>query len=132
MRRFCAIAATVALLTSFIEAPYFHLHDNPASDHAREHHLGKGLTVHSHISIPQRRDAPSPVVESSAETADGDAIFLAQASARTPLFLLPAFLPLDPSRLDLPEPVQNRVWLPAYHSHDPPFVLSAFPRPPPA
>ena len=132
MSRFYTAAAIVSLLASFFEAPYFHLHANPASDHVRKHHHGKGIALHSHFSIPQHRVEHSAAVPSSAENADNDAIFVAQASGPTRLFLLPAFLPEDTIQLNLPDPVRNLVWQPAHRSHDPPFVPSTSPRPPPA
>ena len=132
MRRFWTIAATVALLTSFFEAPYFHLHGDQASDHALQDHLGQGLTLHTHFSIPQHRADHSPEFEASGATADGDAIFLAQTSSPTHWFSPLAFLPWEAAPVDAPESVPGTLLLPAYHSHDPPFVVSSAPRPPPA
>jgi hypothetical protein len=132
MDRFYTIAAIVSLLASFFEAPYFHLHGNPASDHARKHHHGKGLTLHSHISFPQHRAEPLLEIPASAENANNDAIFVVQSSSLTPLFLLPTFLPEDAIRFTDRDPAQNLVLRPAYRSHDPPFIPANSPRPPPA
>lgn len=132
MSRFCTTAAIVALLAGFFEAPYFHLHGNPASDHVRKHHHGKGLALHSHFSIPQHRAEHSSAAPSSAENADNDAIFAAQASSLTRLFLLPVFLPEDTIQLNLLDRVWNLVGLPAHHAHDPPLGSSISARPPPA
>jgi len=132
MRRFWTIAATVAVLTSFFEAPYFHLHGDQASDHARKNHLGQGLTAHTHLFLPQHRAGHSPVLQSSTGKTDGDAIFLAQTSNPTHWFSLLAFLPLEATSLDLPDSVPDFLLFPACHSHDPPLVPSSAPRSPPA
>ena len=132
MRLFYTAGAVVSLLVSFFEAPYFHLHGNPASDHARKHHQGKGLTLHSHFSSPQHQADGLPAVQSRAESADYDAIFLAQASSLTRLPLLPALLPEARLQLPPPDPVRDLASQPAYRSHDPPLVSAISPRPPPA
>ena len=132
MGRLYTAAAIVSLLASFFEAPYFHLHGNPATDHVRKHHHSKDLTVHFHFSIPQHQADGLPAMQSRAENSDNDAIFLVQASSLARLFPLPAFLPGGISRLHLPEPAGNFSLLHAHHSHDPPLAPSISPRPPPA
>ena len=132
MSRLCTIAATVALLASFFEAPYFHLHADWTSDHARKNHLGQGLTVHTHLFVPQHRAVHSPVIQFLPGSADSDAIFLAQSTSVTHLFSFLAFLPLETNRPALPDSVPDFILLPTYHSHDPPFVPSSAPRSPPA
>jgi hypothetical protein len=132
MRRFYTAAAVVSLLVSLFEAPYVHLHGDPASDHARKHHHGKGLTLHSHFPLPQHPAAGLLAVQSRAESADYDAIFLAQASNLARLPLLPALLPEARLLLPPPDPVRNLASQPAYRSHDPPLVPAISPRPPPA
>ena len=132
MRSFCTVGAIVALLASFIEAPYFHLHGDPESDHVRKHHHGKSLTAHSHFSIPQHHTDGLPAMQSRADGEDYDAIFLAQASSLTRVLLLPAFLPENAIQSPLPDPVRNLVLRPAYRSHDPPVIPALSARPPPA
>lgn len=132
MRRFCTIAATVALLASFFEAPYFHLHGDRGGDHARKHHLGQGLTLHTHLFVPSDRAAHFPAMQSSAGSGDEDAIFLAWTSDPPDLFSFLAFCPLRTNLLSLPDQAPDFLLLPTYHSHDPPFVPSSAPRSPPA
>jgi hypothetical protein len=84
------------------------------------------------LFVPYHRADHSPLIQSSAGSADGDAIFLAQTSGLTHSFSLLAFLPLETARPALPTSIRGFVLLPANHSHDPPFVSSSSPRSPPA
>lgn len=132
MRHFCTIAAAVALLTSFFEASYFHLHRNRASDHAKTHHLGQGLTPHAHLFMPLHRPGPFLVMESSAGSGDADAIYLVQTSTQPQLFSFLVVCPQETTRVAPPDPGADFLRLPPSHSHDPPFVPSSAPRSPPA
>jgi hypothetical protein len=138
MRRFLTIAAAAALLTSFFEAPYFHLHNDhrhndAASDHVRRQHLGMALTVHSHFP---GQSAGLPLGRRTAQTKDGAAgddaaIFLAQASGLAPRWL-PASLSQNEWLPTVAEPILHVVVLTAHRSHDPPFIPFVSPRSPPA
>ena len=132
MRRFCTIAATVALLASFFEAPFFHFHGDPASDHAKKHHLGQGLTLHTHLFAAPHRVVHFPAMQSSGGSGDDDAIFLAWTSDQPHSFSFSVFCLVEATLLGLPDQVADFILLPASHSHDPPFVPSSAPRSPPA
>src|SRR3990170_3876517 len=131
MRRFCTLTATVALLASFLQAPYFHLHGDRASDHARKNHLGQGLTLHTHLFVLPHRAVHFPAIQLLAGRGN-DAIFLAWTSVQPHLLSLSVFCPLETTLLGLPDQVADFILLPASHSHDPPFVSSSAPRSPPA
>jgi len=132
MGRLWTITATVAVLASFFEAPYFHFHGDLASDHVRKDHLGQGQTVHTHLSIPYHPAGSFPLIQSSTDRADIDAIFLAQTSSLTQSFSLLAILPVEPSRPARLPSVPGFRLLASNHSHDPPLIFASSPRPPPA
>lgn len=132
MRLSVTVAAIATLLASFLEAPYFHLHNNPESEHVRRHHHGHAAAVHSHFAVPTHRQYGAPVVQSSDESAGRDAIFLAQASRLTPLSPFPHFFVVETSDFRIDRVEGEFVWAPAHHAHDPPGAAAASPRAPPA
>ncbi|MBI4464712.1 MAG: hypothetical protein HY647_08425 [Acidobacteria bacterium] len=130
MRPICTIAVSVALLTSFLQAPYFHLHGDQASDHAKDHHLAQALTFHAHWFTTAHGSEPIPNIERLAAEED-QAVFVAWTPDRQHLFSSLIFFSLEATALVLPTPVADYRHFDLLHSHDPPLVLSSAPRSPP-
>ena len=131
MRRVYSTVVGMALLVALFQAPYSHIHLNRTSDHAKEHHLSQGLTLHTHLLAARHGDLHLPAVTRSNGRGKDDAIFLAWAPALTHFDPIHVLSPLEPFVLILPDQLVDFLVFPVYHSHDPPFVLSSAPRSPP-
>ena len=132
MRLNVTVAAIVTLLAGFLEAPYFHLHSDLASEHVRKHHHGHGTAWHSHLSIPALRPHGSPEIEAPQDSADQNAIFLTQASSLTRMFPISDFFGAESGSFKICCVEGEFVWAPAHHAHDPPATTARSPRAPPA
>lgn len=131
MRRASTIAVSIALLVASFQASYSHLHLDLTSDHAREHHLAQGLSLHTHFDAAPGDSADLPAVGSLPSHEREDVLFLAWAPEAPQFDFFPIALPVEAKVLKPPDRVARFVLLPARHSHDPPFVFSAAPRSPP-
>jgi len=131
MRPFCTIAVSVALLASFLEAPYFHVHGNRASDHARDHHLAQAQRPHTHLSVASHHSVHNPDVELSAAGGEDGALFLAWTPGQPHGVSSFTFSPRETTVVVLPGQVADFQVFEVWHSHDPPLVFPSAPRSPP-
>ena len=132
MPRFATIALCAALLIASFQASYTHLHVNNSTDHAKEHHLGQGLTFHTHVSDTTDGYDQLPRVQSEAGQEQNDSVFLTWAPKQPQTDYLLIALPGESTPLGTQDQGIYSPPSPDRHAHDPPLVSSSAPRAPPA
>lgn len=120
LRFLSTIAATVALLLSFAQAPFAHMHRRePGRSHP-------ATILHSHVGLLSDRSLAFHGLDGDDDVRPVDWVVLARDSA-------PSFVAVISEPLAIPAPVESYELLrvPAPRAHDPPGLPSLPPRAPP-